>query len=260
MSRRRHSDENRASPGEAQLREAVDVLRHRATRRTLTLLECAIIRHAPFADCGRTIWELLPTSLCFDGEPYLSINGHRAIELLEQHADGALGDDELTLAEDYVRIWDYRTEFFNLDTPEGQRDELEVSFGVAFWLRELCGFHPKWCNIIDYYVANYAGQFYRHDGWRPLHHEHRTVALALIDDILGKPSQRLAFTPRWRTSTAVAIAQGAYDSREFSAMPILADALQDAGCENTDVLDHCRSGRLHVRGCWVVDQVLGNRK
>jgi hypothetical protein len=41
-------------------------------------------------------------------------------------------------------------------------------------------------------------------------------------------------------------------------MPILADALQDAGCDNEEVLDHCRAADgVHVRGCWVVDLVLG---
>ena len=48
-----------------------------------------------------------------------------------------------------------------------------------------------------------------------------------------------------------------YDARDFSAMPILADALQDAGCDSDDILNHCRSGGVHVRGCWVVDLVLG---
>jgi hypothetical protein len=47
-----------------------------------------------------------------------------------------------------------------------------------------------------------------------------------------------------------------YESREFSAMPILADALQDAGCDCADILSHCRSEQTHVRGCWVVDLVL----
>jgi hypothetical protein len=47
-----------------------------------------------------------------------------------------------------------------------------------------------------------------------------------------------------------------YFSRDFSAMPILADALQDAGCENADVLDHCRGPGPHVRGCFVVDKLL----
>ena len=48
-----------------------------------------------------------------------------------------------------------------------------------------------------------------------------------------------------------------YESRDFSAMPILADALQDAGCDNDDILNHCRDPVRHVRGCWVVDLVLG---
>jgi hypothetical protein len=48
-----------------------------------------------------------------------------------------------------------------------------------------------------------------------------------------------------------------YDSRDFSAMPILADALQDASCDNEDVLTHCRGQGSHVRGCWVVDLCLG---
>ena len=47
------------------------------------------------------------------------------------------------------------------------------------------------------------------------------------------------------------------DAREFGNLPVLADALQDAGCENADVLDHCRGPGSHVRGCWVVDLVLG---
>ena len=50
---------------------------------------------------------------------------------------------------------------------------------------------------------------------------------------------------------------GRHDARDFGLMPILGDALQDAGCEHADILDHCRSAGPHVRGCWVVDLVLG---
>ena len=56
----------------------------------------------------------------------------------------------------------------------------------------------------------------------------------------------------------VSLARQMYDFRDFSAMPRLADALQDAGCDNADILDHCRGPGPHVRGCWVVDLVLGN--
>jgi hypothetical protein len=79
----------------------------------------------------------------------------------------------------------------------------------------------------------------------------------LIRDIFGNPFRSISFDLSWRTSTAVAIAKQMYESRDFSAMPILADALQDAGCENGDILDHCRAADgIHVRGCWVVDLVL----
>jgi hypothetical protein len=62
----------------------------------------------------------------------------------------------------------------------------------------------------------------------------------------------------WCTDTAVALARQMYESRDFSAMPILADALQDAGCEDEHTLNHCRgASAVHVRGCWVVDLVLG---
>jgi len=79
----------------------------------------------------------------------------------------------------------------------------------------------------------------------------------LIRDIFGNPFRPVAFDPSWRTTTAVAIAKGMYESRDFAPMPILADALQDAGCEHADILDHCRGSGPHVKGCWVVDLVLG---
>ncbi|WP_082843392.1 hypothetical protein [Gemmata sp. SH-PL17] len=81
--------------------------------------------------------------------------------------------------------------------------------------------------------------------------------VALVRDIFGNPFRPVTFSPSWRTSTAVALAAQMYESRDFGAMPILADALQDAGCDNADVLGHCRGGSPHVRGCWVVDLVLG---
>ncbi len=80
----------------------------------------------------------------------------------------------------------------------------------------------------------------------------------LLRDLFGNPFRPAKFSPDWRTTTAVAIARQMYESRDFSAMPILADALQDAGCENDDILDHCRhENGVHVRGCWVVDHILG---
>ncbi|MBN9517038.1 hypothetical protein J0H58_00740 [bacterium] len=67
----------------------------------------------------------------------------------------------------------------------------------------------------------------------------------------------VAFNPSWRTEAVVGLARGMYESRDFAPMPVLADALEDAGCDQPDILAHCRGDRPHVRGCWVVDLVLG---
>src|SRR5207249_4417138 len=69
-----------------------------------------------------------------------------------------------------------------------------------------------------------------------------------------------AFSQGWRTDTAVSLARQMYEAREFGAMPILADALQDASCDSEIVLGHCRDASIaHVRGCWVIDLVLGKQ-
>jgi hypothetical protein len=79
----------------------------------------------------------------------------------------------------------------------------------------------------------------------------------LLRDIFGNPFHPIAFVPKWRSETAVALASAIYAERAFDRMPILADALEEAGCDHADVLSHCRGPGPHVRGCWVVDGVLG---
>jgi hypothetical protein len=81
----------------------------------------------------------------------------------------------------------------------------------------------------------------------------------LLRDIFGNPFRPITLAPTWQTDAAVSVAKQMYESRDFSAMPILADALQDAGCDNDDILSHCRQPGEHVRGCWVVDLVLGKK-
>ena len=78
----------------------------------------------------------------------------------------------------------------------------------------------------------------------------------LLREIVRFPLSPLALDPRWRTSDVVGLARAIYNDRAFQRMPILADALMDAGCENEDIIDHCRGDGPHVRGCWVVDLVL----
>jgi hypothetical protein len=110
-----------------------------------------------------------------------------------------------------------------------------------------------WGDIPSFWFV--AGRAARATG----HFEAEQAAQAnLIREIFGNPFRPVAVDPAWRTSTVLALAQGIYDERAFARMPILADALQDAGCNSADILTHCRDPQqVHVRGCWVVDLVLG---
>jgi hypothetical protein len=81
----------------------------------------------------------------------------------------------------------------------------------------------------------------------------------LLLDIFGNPFRPAILDPywlRWNDGAVPKIAQGIYAERAFDRLPILADALLDAGCDNEDILDHCRSDGPHVRGCWVIDIIL----
>lgn len=91
-----------------------------------------------------------------------------------------------------------------------------------------------------------------------LHAAEEARQVSFLRDIFGNPFRPLACEPAWRTSTVVALAEGIYADRAFDRMPILADALQDAGCDSDDILAHCRDTQLtHVRGCWVIDLLTG---
>jgi hypothetical protein len=80
---------------------------------------------------------------------------------------------------------------------------------------------------------------------------------AALRCLFGNPFRRVTFESRCRTEDAIGVARGIYEDRAFDRLPLLADALMDAGCDDDQVLDHCRLPGPHTRGCWVVDLVLG---
>jgi hypothetical protein len=174
----------------------------------------------------------------------------------DEFTHGAIPEEEchlLQLPEYYAKI--EAAESFADGGPELRYE------GITHWVAQ-----PV-CNVItDEDVAHAALGFNADIGlWmKPIEEivpaiigRYRTHPSHYLRDIFGNPFAPVAFSAEWRTSTAVGLAKQLYESRDFSTMPILADALQDAGCNSVDILNHCRDvNQAHLRGCWVVDCLL----
>jgi hypothetical protein len=88
------------------------------------------------------------------------------------------------------------------------------------------------------------------------------VLCGLIREVAGNPFRRPSIAPAllgWRDRLVVRLAQAAYAEGAFERLPILADALEEAGCTDAEVLGHLRGPGPHVRGCWVLDTLTGRR-
>jgi hypothetical protein len=81
--------------------------------------------------------------------------------------------------------------------------------------------------------------------------------VVLLHDVVDNPFRPISIDPawlRWHDGLLVSMAQKMYDSRDFGDRPVLADAIEEAGCSDQDILSHCRQPSEHVRGCWLVDR------
>jgi hypothetical protein len=87
--------------------------------------------------------------------------------------------------------------------------------------------------------------------------QEQTSQCHLLREMLGNPFRPRSINPSCQTPQVARLAQGIYDNRAFDRLPVLADALEDAGCTDAAILGHCREPREHVRGCWLVDMLTG---
>jgi hypothetical protein len=100
-------------------------------------------------------------------------------------------------------------------------------------------------------------------GWKDGPRERRAEC-RLLREVFGNPFRPVTASPAWQAPQVVALAEAAYQERELPSgtldtarLAVLADALEEAGCTDNDVLNHLRGAGPHVRGCWVVDLLLG---
>ncbi len=85
------------------------------------------------------------------------------------------------------------------------------------------------------------------------------IACGMAPWIFGNPYRAIPISPAWLTTTVRGLARNIFEYHAFDRLPILADALEDAGCDNVDLLGHFRSGQQHGYGCWRIDLILGKK-
>jgi hypothetical protein len=96
-----------------------------------------------------------------------------------------------------------------------------------------------------------------HAAWDEAATARNACLCRLLRDVIGNLFRPVALDPSWLKPNAVKLAQAIYDKRAFDRLPKLGDALEKAGCDDAEVLAHCRQPGQHERGCWVVDLILG---
>jgi hypothetical protein len=92
--------------------------------------------------------------------------------------------------------------------------------------------------------------------------EDRRLHADLLREVIGNPFRTTKVDRSWlawNCGTVVKLAETIYEDRAFDHLPGLADALEEAGCSDLDILSHCRQGGQHFRGCWPLDLLLGRR-
>jgi hypothetical protein len=213
----------------------------KASPRKLLLYACA---------CCRRIWDLLRDA-----------RSRRAIEVAEQFADGLANEEQCRAAMgaawdacqsrdvipdaglraalglssgDEPRVWAARAATCTLT--ERPEDAVPMAVRAA---REAAGVHGQ------AWAAAALGA---------------AVRTHLLYDLFGNPFRPVSLDPSWLTwhgGLVVTMARRMDEESDFSDLPVLADALEDAGCDNADLLGHCRQPGEHARGCWALDIVLG---
>ena len=204
---------------------------------------------------------LLAAALCRHVLPLVGPEcAHRAIDIVEAYADRRATAGEMRAA--CERASDAYCTFPN---PAPVNTEAPLAFKAAsialqstmFASSEFGHYLVSCCICTEKACVRRWMLHARPDEVRPPYTVLMSWQLTLVRDIFGNPFRPSAFSPAWRTETVVALASAIYAERAFDQLQVLADVLEEAGCEDADMLAHCRGDGPHVRGCWVVDKVLG---
>jgi hypothetical protein len=175
--------------------------------------------------CCRRAWDLLAEE-CF----------RNAVEVAERFADGLADKKQLSTARSTSGAALERNGLAGVSGPA------YCALGSAWSATRM----PAWTAAI-YPLWVFTGD------------TERAAQAALFHEVFGNPYQPVAINADWLTADVVSQAEAIYAGRALERMPSLGDALEAAGCKDINMLRHCRESLEHVRGCWVIDALLGKR-
>jgi hypothetical protein len=211
--------------------------RSRSGQRRFRLFACS---------CCRCVWHLVGAV------------AREAIEAAEGYADGTIKNKQRKESETRVQ------EVYQSVSFPDRPDELEIATtGLAVWAVQSPHVHQiasltarQACRVME--LEQSGGRLVPPGEATQNGRRHQA---ALLRDLFGPfPLRPVDIDPAWlmwHQRTIPKIAQGIYDDRTFDRLPVLADALEDAGCDQVELLAHLRGPGPHVRGCWVIDLLLG---
>ena len=212
------------------------------TERKQQLFACA---------CCRRIWHLL-----------VDERSRRAVEVAERCADGSVTNEELVAAaaDAYAAATDDRA--YDNDDMAAPECAARNAIGIYDSNGAISTMTPSFnawnaAESTAWAIANRASEAPGEGVWEAACCAEELAQADLVRDIIGNPFRPILLDAVWLTPAVVQLAQTIYDDRAFDRLPELADALQDAGCDNDEILAHCQGPGPHARGCWVVDLILG---
>jgi hypothetical protein len=198
--------------------------------------------------CCHRIWPLLGDE-----------GSRRVVEVAERRADGEASGEEILAGMKQANVGHIQAIAAMMSS--GSRDQTDLRAKLA----ALYTLQPDTASAVRITIKCAAEAMSSPQGGlndpsecsAPALMAEKQAQTALVRDIFGNPFRPVAVDPSWLTPGVVELARTIYEGRAFDRMPELANALEEAGCANADILAHCREPGEHVRGCWVLDLLLG---
>ena len=212
----------------------LEFLRGKASDRKLRLFAVS---------CCRRIWQMVTDERL-----------HKAIEVLAEFADGQTYEEQLGSAAEAAEA--VEDDAFTTGAHVTEEAACAVRAAIYDKLVETASYAAR-------AIACNAGD-YGSPAWETVKEGETVAQCGLLNDIFGNPFRPLTIDSAWLTPTVTTLATAAYEERilpsgqlDPARLAVLSDALEEAGCDHADILSHLRSPGPHVRGCWVVDLLLG---